>query len=126
METRSGAVGDWIGIASLVRPGFFCVRPRDAGAVGSTQHLVVVGLYRFVRNPMYLAVLMVIAGWSVAFCSRELVWYGLLVAVVFHLRVIFHEEPWLRRQFGNEWAAYSASVGRWFPRGRFGRRGKPL
>ena len=80
------------------------------------KHLVVVGLYRFVRNPMYIAVVTIVVGGSLAFGSRLLVWYGMLLAVAFHLRVIFHEEPWLRGQFGAEWAVYSAAVARWLPR----------
>ena len=80
------------------------------------RSLVVVGLYRFVRNPMYLAVLMIVLGWSVAAGSRLLAGYTGFLAVVFHLRVLFYEEPRLRRQFGEEWSAYAASVNRWVPR----------
>lgn len=80
------------------------------------KHLVVVGLYRFVRNPMYVGVLTLLVGWWLASGSRWLAWYAALWAVIFHLRVIYHEEPWLRRQFGAEWEAYSASVHRWLPR----------
>jgi len=80
------------------------------------KYLVVVGLYRFVRNPMYVAVVTLVAGWSLVAGSRLLVWYGVLLAVGFHLRVIFYEEAWLRHQFGEEWTRYSASVSRWLPR----------
>lgn len=79
------------------------------------RHLVVIGLYRYVRNPMYLAVLLVVAGWATLFGSAALVLYLLLLAAGFHLRVMFHEEPWLRRQFGPEWEAYAAGVPRWLP-----------
>ena len=82
------------------------------------RHLVVVGLYRFVRNPMYLAVLTVVAGWSVLYLSAWLAGYLMLLAAMFHRRVIRHEEPWLQRQFGPEWAAYSAATPRWLPRVR--------
>jgi protein-S-isoprenylcysteine O-methyltransferase Ste14 len=80
------------------------------------KRLVVVGLYRFVRNPMYIAVLALLVGWCLAAGSRLLAGYAAVVALAFHLRVIYHEEPWLRRQFGAEWEAYSASVPRWLPR----------
>jgi len=80
------------------------------------KRLVVVGLYRFVRNPMYLAVLTLVAGWGLATGSRLLAGYGAVLAVGFHLRIVCYEEPWLRRQFGAEWTAYSASVSRWLPR----------
>ena len=84
------------------------------------KHLVAVGLYRYVRNPMYIAVLMIVLGWALAFGSAWLALYSLLLAVAFHLRVLLHEEPWLRRHFGPEWEAYSSSVRRWLPRFRIG------
>jgi len=80
------------------------------------KRLVVVGLYRFVRNPMYLAVLTLLLGWSFAIGSRLLAWYAVALAIAFHLRVVFYEEPRLRQQFGDEWTAYAASVRRWLPR----------
>jgi protein-S-isoprenylcysteine O-methyltransferase Ste14 len=80
------------------------------------KHLVVVGLYRLVRNPMYIAVVTMVFGWSMIAGSRLLSLYGVLLAVGFHLRVVISEEPWLHRQFGAEWLEYSASVARWLPR----------
>ena len=100
----------------------WCVRDFYVSGKGTLapwhppKHLVVVGLYRRVRNPMYVAVLTIVLGWSVAFGSAWLALYLLALAVGFHLRVVLHEEPWLRRQFTNEWGAYSASVPRWLPR----------
>jgi protein-S-isoprenylcysteine O-methyltransferase Ste14 len=82
------------------------------------RHLVVVGLYRFVRNPMYVSVLTVVVGWWLATGSRLLAGYAAVLAIGFHLRVLYHEEPWLRRQFGDEWVVYSAYVRRWLPRVR--------
>ena len=80
------------------------------------KRLVVVGLYRFVRNPMYIAVLTIVLGWSLIFASGWLALYLVVLAVGFHLRIVLHEEPWLQRQFGVEWGAYSATVPRWLPR----------
>jgi len=80
------------------------------------RHLVVVGLYRYVRNPMYLAVLTILSGWALLYPSGLHLGYFLLLVVIFHLRVILFEEPWLRRQFGAEWEHYSATVPRWLPR----------
>jgi len=65
---------------------------------------------------MYLAVLIIVAGWSILYLSMWLAFYLLFLTVVFHLRVLMQEEPWLRRQFGTEWEAYSASTARWIPR----------
>jgi protein-S-isoprenylcysteine O-methyltransferase Ste14 len=78
--------------------------------------LVTDGLYGFVRNPMYAAVVTLVAGWGLAAGSRLLLAYAVALAVAFHLRVVLYEEPRLREQFGAEWAAYRASVGRWVPR----------
>ena len=78
--------------------------------------LVVVGPYRHARNPMYLAVLLVTAGWAIAFRSPPLGAYSLLLAPAFHLRVVLAEEPRLARAFGGEWERYRAQVPRWLPR----------
>lgn len=78
------------------------------------ERLVVVGLYRRSRNPMYIAVLIILCGWAILFASRALWIYAAPVAIAFHLRVIFGEEPWLARTHGAEWVMYRARVPRWF------------
>ena len=78
--------------------------------------LVVVGLYRFVRNPMYVGVLGVVLGWSLVAGSPLLAIYAALLAVGFHLRVVLYEEPVLQRQFGDDWTRYRAGVNRWLPK----------
>jgi protein-S-isoprenylcysteine O-methyltransferase Ste14 len=88
------------------------------------QRLVVTGLYRFSRNPMYVAVLIVLAGLAMAFHSLVLSGYALLVACAFELRVVRHEEPWLARTFGAEWVAYRARVPRWCWSMRLGSDGR--
>jgi protein-S-isoprenylcysteine O-methyltransferase Ste14 len=80
------------------------------------EHLVVVGLYRYVRNPMYIAVLILVTGWSIYLLSPIVACYTLVLAIRFHIRVITREEPWLAAQFGSEWIAYAAEVSRWRPR----------
>jgi len=77
------------------------------------EKLVVVGLYRFSRNPMYVAVLLTLTGWSLVFCGRTLWIYTAAIAVAFHLRVVFGEEPWLARTHGDAWVAYQSKVPRW-------------
>jgi protein-S-isoprenylcysteine O-methyltransferase Ste14 len=77
------------------------------------KQLVIRGLYRFSRNPMYLGVLSVIFGWSLFFQSMRLATYGIVVAVLFHLFVVFYEEPHLRQVFGAGYEQYCAHVGRW-------------
>lgn len=101
----------------------WCVRDFFVSGKGTLApwdppvHLVVVGLYRYVRNPMYLAVLVILAGWSLLYASAPVAIYLTCLAVVFHLRVRLYEEPWLQRQFGREWEAYCGSVSRWLPGG---------
>jgi protein-S-isoprenylcysteine O-methyltransferase Ste14 len=87
------------------------------------EDLVVIGLYRMSRNPMYIAVILVLAGWAIGFRSPLLGIYALVIAVGFHLRVVFGEEPWLARTHGEKWARYKERVPRWlgFPIGALGR-----
>jgi protein-S-isoprenylcysteine O-methyltransferase Ste14 len=77
------------------------------------KHLVSVGLYRVSRNPMYVAVLVILVGWALAFSSLALAIYAAAVALAFHMRVIVYEEPRLARTFGTDWLAYRARVPRW-------------
>jgi protein-S-isoprenylcysteine O-methyltransferase Ste14 len=81
-----------------------------------TEHLVVNGLYRFVRNPMYVGVLTVIAGETLLFRSFDLAVYVVAVWAGFSLFVIFYEEPRLTRTFGVEYMRYKKHVPRWLPR----------
>jgi protein-S-isoprenylcysteine O-methyltransferase Ste14 len=98
----------------------WCVRDFYVAGRGSLapwappRNLVVVGLYRWSRNPMYIAVLTMLCGWAITFESRGLWIYAAAIAVAFHLRVVFGEEPWLARTHGQAWADYRASVSRWF------------
>lgn len=78
--------------------------------------LVVVGPYRYLRNPMYVAVLAVIFGQALVLRSGALAWYGVVVAAMFHLVVIAYEELVLERQFGDDYRAYRQRVPRWIPR----------
>jgi len=81
-----------------------------------TQQLVVTGLYRYVRNPMYAAVLALILGQGLLFGNVELLEYGGLVWLITHLFVRIYEEPKLRATFGAEYETYCARVPRWIPR----------
>ncbi len=81
-----------------------------------TQHLVVSGLYRYVRNPMYVAVASTIFGQAMIFGSRSLFGYGAFVWVCFHVFVLAYEEPSLRARFGAEYEEFCAAVPRWIPR----------
>ncbi len=85
--------------------------PIDAPRV-----LVVRGLYRHVRNPIYLGVLLLLLGEAGVFESWSLMVYAVAVFVVFHLFVVLYEEPTLRGKFGDSYERYCRSVSRWIPR----------
>jgi protein-S-isoprenylcysteine O-methyltransferase Ste14 len=77
------------------------------------RNLVIVGLYRWSRNPMYIAVSLVLLGWATAYWSRPLLMYAFFMMIVFNLRVVLFEEPWLARTHGEAWQRYRARVPRW-------------
>src|ERR1700736_2865394 len=81
--------------------------------VAPTKNLVVTGLYRHVRNPIYVAIIL---GQAMLFGNWRLVLLGALFWLAFHLFVVAYEEPTLRRTFGSEYEAYRANVQRWIPR----------
>ncbi len=81
-----------------------------------TRHLVVKGFYRYVRNPMYVALLLVIAGQALLFADARLIVYAFFAWLAPHLFVVFYEEPKLRRSFPDEYAQFAAHVPRWIPR----------
>jgi protein-S-isoprenylcysteine O-methyltransferase Ste14 len=78
--------------------------------------LVVQGLYKYTRNPMYVSVLTVLAGECVLFESRSFLEYAAAVAVGFYLFVLIYEEPALRRTMGAAYEQYCREVPRWIPR----------
>jgi protein-S-isoprenylcysteine O-methyltransferase Ste14 len=80
------------------------------------QRLIVRGPYRYVRNPMYLAALLVLVGQSVLFSSLPLLAYAAAFGMVVHLLVVLYEERTLVSRFGASYDAYRAAVGRWVPR----------
>jgi protein-S-isoprenylcysteine O-methyltransferase Ste14 len=80
------------------------------------KHLVVTGLYRHVRNPMYVAVTALIVGQGLLFGSVVVIAYGAIVWVGFFLFVLVYEEPALDGQFADEYKRYRANVRRWVPR----------
>jgi protein-S-isoprenylcysteine O-methyltransferase Ste14 len=97
----------------------WCVREFHVAGKGTLapwmppKHLVVSGLYRLSRNPMYVGVSLILWGWAIGFQSRPLTAYALVVMLAFHLRIVFGEEPWLAETHGAQWQRYKASVPRW-------------
>jgi protein-S-isoprenylcysteine O-methyltransferase Ste14 len=108
------------GVAVLVH-AFVRFVAEGAGTpapVAPTEHLVVGGLYRYVRNPMYLAVVATIAGQALVLGQPALLAYAAAVAAAVATFVSGYEEPTLRRRFGAEYEAYRRAVPAWWPRRR--------
>ena len=101
-------------VACFVR---FVAEGRGTPApVAPTAELVVGGLYRFVRNPMYVAVASVIAGQALLFRSPGVaLWLGVFLAAVVSF-VKGYEEPQLTEQFGESYVRYRRAVPGWWPR----------
>ena len=84
--------------------------------VAPTEHLVVVGLYRFVRNPMYLAVGTIVVGQALLLGRVVLLAYAAVFAAAVVAFVRCYEEPTLTRRYGAEYEAYRRAVPGWWPR----------
>ena len=94
----------------FIRVGRGTLSPVDA-----PKHLVVTGLYRYVRNPMYVGVFLVLLGEMVFFGSVALLIYTILWFICVNLFVLLYEEPVLRSKFGKSYEDYCRGVRRWIP-----------
>ncbi|MFN0279619.1 MAG: methyltransferase family protein [Pyrinomonadaceae bacterium] len=79
-----------------------------------TKQLVIRGLYKYSRNPMYVGAMLTLSGEALFYWSPALAIYALVVFAAFNLFIILHEEPRCRRDFGDEFDDYCRRVGRWF------------
>ncbi len=84
--------------------------------IDAPKKLVVRGLYRYTRNPMYVGVLSTMLGFSLLYQALPVLLYALVVATAFNLFVMLYEEPHLTREFGEQYQDYCGRVGRWLPR----------
>ena len=84
--------------------------------IAPPQKLVVTGLYRYVRNPIYVGVVAVIVGQALLFGDGRLLWYAALLWLFFHVVVLVFEEPTLEQTFGAQYEDFRANVPRWIPR----------
>jgi protein-S-isoprenylcysteine O-methyltransferase Ste14 len=111
--------------AAVVAPGvvlylacvwFFGTAGRGTpGIWDPPRRLVAAGPYRWVRNPIYLAGLLIVAGEAWLFLSAALLIYAAALAAAFHLLVTCYEEPALRARFGQSYETYRRTVRRWLP-----------
>jgi protein-S-isoprenylcysteine O-methyltransferase Ste14 len=119
-----GAVGLLGLIPMFIGAGFYAWCAWDFVVTGRgtpaplepPKTLVVRGLYRLVRNPMYVGVLLLLCGEALFFKSALVLGYALLMFLIFHIFVIAYEEPTLRRMFGSSYEQYRMAVPRWIPR----------
>jgi protein-S-isoprenylcysteine O-methyltransferase Ste14 len=95
----------------------FLVKGRGTPApIDPPKELVVTGLYNYVRNPMYVGVLMIIIGHFLWFKTIWMIAYAGLIFLAFHLFVTLYEEPNLKETFGAAYEGYTKKVPRWIPR----------
>ena len=95
---------------------FFAAGRGTISPVDPPKHLVVRGLYRYVRNPMYVAVVTILIGEGIFFISIPVLIEAGIFIILANLFVRFYEEPALRRKFGASYEEYLRTVGRWIPR----------
>jgi protein-S-isoprenylcysteine O-methyltransferase Ste14 len=109
-----------LGLASLVESfmRFATIGLGTPAPVAPPTRLVVSGQYSYVRNPIYVAILVMLVGQSTILGSTVLLQYALLVWGFFHAWVLIYEEPTLATQFGPSYEAYRQNVRRWWPRVR--------
>jgi protein-S-isoprenylcysteine O-methyltransferase Ste14 len=79
------------------------------------KELVAVGFYRYIRNPMYLGILLMLTGYFLWFGYWSLLIYTVFAFVITHLFVTLYEEPTLKRKFGASYEEYLKRVPRWIP-----------
>jgi protein-S-isoprenylcysteine O-methyltransferase Ste14 len=104
-------VGTWVLLVCVW--DFFQAGRGTLAPFDPPKHLVVRGLYRITRNPMYNGVLALLLAEAWFFRSSNLLQYTIGVFVVFHLMVVIYEEPALESGFGEGYRAYRAAVPRW-------------
>ena len=114
----SGLVPIGIGGAIYFRCAFdFTFAGKGTPApIDPPKQLVVKGLYRYVRNPMYAGVTLVLLGEALLFGSLSLAKYAGAAFLLFNLFVWLYEEPALRTKFGESYRIYCETVPRWLPR----------
>lgn len=94
--------------------GSFAVKGRGTlSPIDPTQKLVITGLYRFSRNPMYVGVMLMLVGESILYRSTSLTIYSAIVFLTFNIFIQLVEEPRLRKDFKEEYDNYCQAVRRW-------------
>jgi protein-S-isoprenylcysteine O-methyltransferase Ste14 len=122
---RASGPLEWLGFAVLVLGAAiyfrcaweFAVRGLGTPApIAPTKFLVTTALHRYMRNPMYVGVALVIVGEAALFRSVHVLEYAVFMLTAAHVFVVLYEEPTLKRQFGESYEEYRRTVPRWIPK----------
>jgi len=114
----------WIGMMLIVSGAgilFSCIYAFARFGKGTlspihpTRHLVIQGLYRYMRNPMYVGVVVILLGETIAFASWMMLIYAICMFILFNAFIMLFEEPYLQKHFGDEYDRYRHHVHRWLP-----------
>ncbi|MFH1538963.1 MAG: isoprenylcysteine carboxylmethyltransferase family protein [bacterium] len=126
IELFSGSPGFRVAGAAIIVPGvliylwcawgFTFIGRGTPAPIDPPKELVAAGLYRYVRNPMYVGVLLVLLGEAVYFGSAALFLYSVIVFIMFNLFIVIYEEPTLKGKFGESYERYCRAVPRWIPK----------
>ena len=115
MVENTGAIIFVIGFVIMI----WCIRSFAVIGRGTlspadpTKKLVITGLYRWSRNPMYVGVILMLIGEAIYFQSSSLWIYTAAVSIMFNIFIVLVEEPRLRKDFGESYTSYCQSVRRW-------------
>ncbi|MFC1905569.1 methyltransferase family protein [Chloroflexota bacterium] len=123
----TGEIGNWrltgiipivLGVAVYIATvcDFIVSGKGKPAPIGPPKRLVSRRLYSIVRNPMYIGVLMVLAGEAIFLTSITLLFYIILVWFIFHLFVVCYEEPTLKKKYGEAYHRYFRTTPRWIPK----------
>src|SRR5215813_7615194 len=97
---------------------FFSSGRGTISPIDPPKHLVVRGLYRYVRNPMYVSVMTILLGEAIFFESTAILFEAGVFIFLAHSFVVLYEEPVLQQKFGESYEGYKQTVGRWIPRSK--------
>jgi len=111
LAAAGGAIYFWCAFWAFASYGQGTPLPLDP-----PKRLVAHGLYRLMRNPMYVGIGTVVASEAIGFRSTNLAIYLLVWSAFVYLFVLFYEEPALRKKFGADYEEYCRRVPRWLPR----------
>lgn len=116
LHTYGGVIVFAIGLVVMLRCiiQFALEGKGTLSPIDPTKRLVVRGLYRYSRNPMYVGVMMILIGEAIVTQSATLWIYLAIIFIAFNLFIMLHEEPRLRKVFGEEYLLYCEKVRRWF------------